>query len=73
MVEDIDFTQLNIPVPTTLIKTYSLEKQKEIYEYLQHMDEHDKKAYLIANDHLGTSFNIYRSNGFKEWKQSIKK
>jgi hypothetical protein len=33
------------------------------------LDDHNKKAYEIAFNHLGSSFNIYRSNGFKEWKQ----
>ena len=54
------------------IKGISEYIQREIYEYLQNMDESDKKAYLIAMNHLGSSFNIYRSNGFKEWKQSKK-
>jgi hypothetical protein len=71
MSDSIDFTILKIPVPEQ-IKIYSIEKQKEIYEYLQNLDENDKKAYLIAMNHLGSSFNIYRSNGFKEWKQSKK-
>ena len=71
MSDSIDFTLLNIQVPEQ-IKNYSIEKQREIYEYLQNMDESDKKAYLIAMNHLGSSFNIYRSNGFKEWKQSKK-
>jgi hypothetical protein len=31
------------------------------------MDEQKRKAYDIAYCHLGTSFNIARSNGFKEW------
>jgi len=34
------------------------------------MDDHEKKAYEIAVHHLGTSFNIYRSNGFISWKKS---
>ena len=71
MSDSIDFTLLKIPVPEQ-IKIYSIEKQKEIYEYLQNLDEIDKKAYIIAMNHLGSSFNIYRSNGFKEWKQSKK-
>ena len=44
------------------------EKEKEIEKYIAQMDETHRKAYLIAKKHLGTSFNIYRSNGFKEWK-----
>jgi len=42
--------------------------QKEIIDYLSSMDERQKKAYLIAKEHLGSSFNIFRSNGYKEWK-----
>jgi hypothetical protein len=36
-------------------------------------NETQKKAYLIAFHHLGSSFNIYKSNGFKEWKAKISK
>jgi hypothetical protein len=67
MSESIDFSLLNLPLPE-LVKQYQLEKQEEIYEYLSQMDEHHKQAYLIAYNHLGSSFNIYKSNGFKEWK-----
>lgn len=42
--------------------------QNEIIEYISLMDEREKKAYLIAKEHLGSSFNIFRSNGYKEWK-----
>jgi hypothetical protein len=71
MSESIDFSKLNIQIPEQ-VHTYSTERQKEIFEYLKNMNEIDKKAYLIALNHLGTSFNIHRSNGFKEWKQSKK-
>ena len=60
------FNNLDIPIPS-LVKEYSYDKQTEIYEYLKQLDEIQKKAYLIAFKHLGTSFNIYKSNGFKEW------
>ena len=71
MSETTDFSQLDIKIPEQ-VHTYSKERQKEIFEYLQNMNEIDKKAYIIALDHLGSSFNIYRSNGFKEWKQTKK-
>lgn len=63
------FNQLGLPIPEF---TYSLsdEHQKEIYDYLSQLDDHQKKAYKIAYNHLGTSFNIYRSNGYKAWKNS---
>jgi predicted deacetylase len=67
MTESINFSLLNVPLPE-IVKQYPLEKQEEIYDYLKEMDEHHKQAYLIAYNHLGSSFNIYKSNGFKEWK-----
>jgi hypothetical protein len=69
--ETIDFNTLNIEIPK-LVFTYSIEIQKEIYEYLKNMNELELKAYLIAKKQLGSSFNIYKSNGFKEWKKNNK-
>jgi hypothetical protein len=66
---ELSFEKLDIPVSNS-VKEYSSEKQQEIYDYLNSMDEKQKKAYRIAYDHLGTSFHIYRSNGFKEWLKS---
>ena len=65
--ETPEFTLLNIPIPE-IFKKYSIEKQREIFEYLSDMDDLNKKAYEIAYNHLGTSFNIARSNGFKDWQ-----
>jgi hypothetical protein len=36
-------------------------------EYLNQLTIQEKKAYLIAKVHLGTSFNLAKSNGFNEW------
>ena len=47
-----------------------MENEKEddfIEEYISQLTEVEKIAYEIAKEHLGSSFNIYRSNGFKEW------
>jgi hypothetical protein len=70
------FNELNntIPIPS-IIYSYDDIKQKEIYQYLTHLmkNEQQKKAYVIAYDHLGSSFNIYKSNGFKEWNTSQSK
>jgi hypothetical protein len=49
------------------IEKYPIEQQKLIFEYLSQMDEHNRKAYNIAENHLATSFNVVRSNGFKQW------
>ncbi len=63
------FENLDIPVPD-IVNTYNEDKQKEIHEYLSNLNDMQKKAYLIAKTHLGTSFNIYKSNGFKEWQKN---
>ena len=63
----INFGDIDLPIPLS-VTLYSYQKQKEIHDYLLEMDSHHKKAYLIAYNHLGTSFNILKSNGFKEWK-----
>jgi len=57
-----------LPVPA---QYYLLDDnlQKEITTYLLSMSEIQKKAYLIAKEHLGTSFNIFKSNGYAEWKK----
>ncbi len=67
MTEEVDFSQLNMKI-TELIKNYSVEDQREIFEYLNQLDHINRKGYDIAYNHLGTSFNIARSNGFKKWK-----
>lgn len=69
--EQINFEETGLSIPASILKL-SLEKQTEVYKYLIQMNEYQKKAYLIAKDHLGTSFNILKSNGFIEWKKSAK-
>jgi hypothetical protein len=66
-----DFSLLNVKISDN-VKAYSPEKQQEIFEYLSEMDEINRQAYNIAFNHLGSSFDVLRSNGFKEWKNSKK-
>jgi hypothetical protein len=63
--------ELDLPLPE-IVYSYDLSKQQEIYDYLSSLNDLQKKSYLIAKTHLGTSFNIYKSNGFKEWKNKFK-
>jgi hypothetical protein len=67
MTQEINFESLKLPISES-IKLYSEEQQKEIYQYLNEMTHHERIGYEIAFNHLGTSFNVYRSNGFIEWK-----
>ena len=49
--------------------SYSLitSQNKDIINYLEQLTPLQKIAYEIAKDHLKTSFDITRSNGFNEW------
>lgn len=38
--------------------------------YLATLNDRELKAYHIAKDHLGMSFTMERSNGFRQWKLS---
>jgi hypothetical protein len=44
---------------------------KEEQEYLNSLNDKERKAFEIAKNHLGSSFHIIKSNGFIEWKKSI--
>ncbi len=68
---NIHFEELNMAVPE-IIYTFPVEVQHEVYKYIEQMDETHRKAYLIAKEHLGSSFNICKSNGYKEWKKNEK-
>jgi len=46
---------------------------EKVEEYISHLNERQRQAYLIAMAHLGSSFNIVRSNGYVEWIKKNKK
>jgi hypothetical protein len=67
--ETILFDTLDLPIPT-IVRSYTAEIQREIFEYLSEMHEKERIGYKIAFEHLGTSFDISRSNGFINWKRN---
>ena len=69
MSKTFDFTSIDLPIPKN-VEILSCEEQEDIYKYLIQLDNIQKKAYVIAFHHLGTSFNICKSNGFCEWKKN---
>lgn len=44
-------------------------EEASIQEYLSTMTDLEKKAYAIAKEHLESSFDISKSNGYKAWIQ----
>jgi hypothetical protein len=50
-----------------------LERKNELEElaaiYIASLNDRELKAYYIAKDHLGMSFTMERSNGYKQWKK----
>jgi hypothetical protein len=54
---------------TKPIEAYTQEELET--EYVNTFTEKEKKAFEIAKDHLGMSFQIDKSIGFSEWKRTF--
>ena len=44
-------------------------EQMYLDQYVKTLDEKELKAYHIARDHLGMSFQLDKSNGYLNWKK----
>ena len=54
------------------LSKYTAEQQQEINIYIENLSMIQLQALQIAYSHLETSFDIYKSIGFKEWKKTQK-
>jgi hypothetical protein len=54
-------------------ETWDPTLKASVIEYLGQLDPIEKKAYKIAKEHLGSSFNIVKSNGYCDWLKEQKK
>ena len=50
----------------------SSETNPNIQQYLAQLDDIQKMAHDIAKQHLGTSYNIAKSNGYMDWLKQQK-
>ena len=50
-----------------------MDQENEQEKYISSLSEMERKALQIAMEHLGTSFDIRRSNGYQEWIKSNNK
>lgn len=53
-------------------KSYDPATILKIHEYLRQLSPIQLKAYRIAKRHLGSSFNLIKSNGYTEWLEENK-
>jgi hypothetical protein len=62
---------INIELPDEF-DSYTPEIQESIMSYIDTLNPIELKAYHIAKSHLGTSFDILRSNGYADWIKMLK-
>jgi hypothetical protein len=53
-------------------ENYDKKTQELIVNYLKHLNTIERQAYTIGKKHLGSSFNVIKSNGFIDWKKNNK-
>lgn len=63
-------TELGLELPDNFEK-YDEKIQEQIAQYFKQLDTIERKAYMIGKAHLGSSFNVVKSNGFINWKEKF--
>jgi hypothetical protein len=69
MISEVSTNSTSLSFPLESNQHYSEDVQEKIIRYLSQLNDTEKKAYMIAKGHLGTSFNITRSTGYRAWLQ----
>ena len=64
-------TELGIELPIQF-QNYDIITQNLIIDYLKQMNNIERLAYKIGKQHLGSSFNVLKSNGYKNWLKQKK-
>ena len=60
----------HISLPPPVHPNYTATIQDKITLYLNQLSPIEKMALIIAEEHLGTSFNLQKSIGFIEWSKT---
>jgi hypothetical protein len=61
--------EIGLKLPDSFEK-YDPTIQDSVVKYLKKLNKIEKQAYTIGKSHLGSSFNVLKSNGFADWKKS---
>jgi hypothetical protein len=64
---------INVSKPAQSILGISGTNATLIEEYMQTLNDFERKGLTIAKDHLGPSFDMKRSSGFLRWKDAKNK
>jgi len=62
-------TEIGLELPNSFEK-YDISTKESIINYLKHLNPIEKQAYTIGKTHLGSSFNVLKSNGYIDWKKN---
>jgi len=60
---------INMEIDKSESQNYDEETKESVLQYLSQLNDLQKKAYLIAKEHLGSSFHLLKSNGYLEWQK----
>ena len=66
-----ELNKLQLPISPEILHSDEETKNK-VFQYLSQLTEVERKTYIIAYSHLGTSFDIVRSNGYSKWINKTK-
>lgn len=69
IISNMNHSTIKLELPTNFEK-YEEPIKKSLIEYLNQLDIIEQKAYSIAKSHLGSSFNLLKSNGYIHWKKT---
>jgi hypothetical protein len=58
--------EIGIELPNNF-ETYDDSVKESVVKYLKQLNRIEKHAYTIGKSHLGTSFNVLKSNGYNDW------
>jgi hypothetical protein len=70
-VSESEFCELDEFLPNNFARL-NYQLQTDIIEYIRSLTRLEQKAYLIAKQHLGSSFDVSNCCGFIEWKTNHK-
>lgn len=67
MIAEVSTNITSLSFPPESNQNYPEDVKDKVMRYLGQLNETERKVYMIAKGHLGTSFNIARTTGYRTW------